>query len=150
MAIKTICLNRKAHHDYHIEESIEAGLALTGTEVKSLRQGRGSIRDAFARADDGELWLVNAHIARYEEGNRYNHEPTRPRKLLLHKDEVADLSGEVTKKGFTLIPLKLYFKNGIAKVELGLARGKKQYDKRAAIAQRQAQRQMAGAIRHRI
>ena len=147
--IKTICLNRKAFHDYYIDDSIEAGLVLTGTEVKSMRQGKVSIRDAYARAEDGELWLVNAHIAQYQEGNRYNHQPTRRRKLLLHRDQISNLVGKTTRKGLTLVPLKLYFKNGVAKVELGLARGKKFYDKRAVLAQRQAQRQMEQALRRR-
>lgn len=149
MATKTICLNRKAFHDYYVDDSIEAGLVLTGTEVKSMRQGKVSIRDAYARAEDGELWLVNAHIAQYQEGNRYNHQPTRRRKLLLHRDQISNLVGKTTRKGLTLVPLKLYFKNGVAKVELGLARGKKLYDKRAVLAQRQAQRQMEQALRHK-
>jgi SsrA-binding protein len=149
MAIKTICLNRKAHHDYYIDDSIEAGLVLTGTEVKSLRQGKVSLRDAYARAQNGEVWLMNAHIAQYEGGNRYNHQPTRDRKLLLHREQIANLIGKATKKGFTLVPLKLYFKNGTAKVELGLAKGKKLYDKRATLARRHAQREMEQALRHK-
>ncbi len=149
MAIKTICLNRKAYHDYYIDDSIEAGLVLTGTEVKSLRQGKVSLRDAYARAQNGELWLMNAHIAQYQGGNRYNHQPTRHRKLLLHREQIADLIGKATRNGFTLVPLKLYFKNGTAKVELGLAKGKKLYDKRAALARRDAQRQMEQALRHK-
>jgi SsrA-binding protein len=150
MAIKTISHNRKAHHDYYIEDTVEAGLALKGTEVKSLRQGRVSLSDAYARVENGELWLLNAHIAPYEAGNRYNHQPKRPRKLLLHRDEIASLSGKVLKRGFTLVPLRLYFKNGIAKVELGLAKGKRLYDKRDTLARRQAQRQMEQALRHRL
>jgi len=149
MAIKTICLNRKAYHDYYIDDSIEAGLVLTGTEVKSVRQGKVSLRDAYARAQNGELWLMNAHIAQYQGGNRYNHQPTRDRKLLLHREQIADLIGKATRNGFTLVPLKLYFKNGTAKVELGLAKGKKLYDKRAALARRDAQRQMEQALRHK-
>lgn len=149
MAVKTICLNRKAYHDYYIDDSIEAGLVLTGTEVKSLRQGKVSLRDAYARAQNGELWLMNAHIAQYQGGNRYNHQPTRDRKLLLHREQMADLIGKATRDGFTLVPLKLYFKNGTAKVELGLAKGKKLYDKRAALARRDAQRQMEQALRHK-
>jgi SsrA-binding protein len=148
MAIKTISLNRKAYHDYFIEDAVEAGLALKGTEVKSLRQGKVSLRDAYARAEHGELWLVNAHIAPYQAGNRYNHQPTRPRKLLLHREQIANLIGKGTKKGLTIVPLKLYFKNGIAKVELGLARGKRLYDKRAVLTHRQAQRQMEQALRY--
>ena len=149
MAMKTICLNRKAYHDYYIDDSIEAGLVLTGTEVKSLRQGKVSLRDAYARTQNGELWLMNAHIAQYQGGNRYNHHPTRNRKLLLHREQIANLIGKATRKGFTLVPLKLYFKNGTAKVELGLAKGKQLYDKRATLAQRQAQRQMEQALRHK-
>src|SRR4030043_989477 len=144
---KIVTVNRKAYHDYHIEDSIEAGLVLTGTEIKSIRGGRVNFKDAYARAENGEMWLVNAHIAQYPGGNRYNHEPTRPRKLLLHQREIADLSGEVLRKGYTLVPLKLYLKKGIAKVELGLARGKKQYDKREAIAQRDDQRQIEQALK---
>lgn len=148
MALKTITVNRKAYHDYHIEDSIEAGLALTGTEIKSIRAGRANLRDAYARPENGELWLVNSHIAQYPAGNRFNHEPNRPRKILLHRRQIDELSGAVVRKGLTLVPLKLYLKNGIAKVELGLARGKKAYDKREAIALRDAQRQMQRAVRH--
>ena len=146
---KIITVNRKAYHDYHIEETVEAGLVLTGTEIKSIRGGRVNLKDSYASPQDGELWLVNSHIAQYPGGNRYNHEPTRPRKLLLHQREIDDLSSEVERKGYTLVPLKLYLKNGIAKVELGLGRGKKQYDKREAIAQRDDQRQMQRALKER-
>jgi len=149
MAQKTITVNRKAYHDYHIEESVEAGLVLTGTEIKSIRAGRVNLRDAYARSENGELWLLGAHIAQYPGGNRYNHEPKRPRKLLLHRRQVAELSGAVMRKGLTIVPLKLYLKNGIAKVELGVVRGKKVYDKREAIAQRDAQRQMERAFSQR-
>jgi SsrA-binding protein len=144
---KTITVNRKAYHDYSIEESIEAGMVLTGTEIKSIREGRVNIREAYARPENGELWLLNCHIAQYEAGNRYNHEPTRPRKLLLHKKEVAGLSLDVSRKGLTLVPLKLYLKNGRAKIELGLAKGKKIYDKRRSIADRQSDRDMAQAAK---
>jgi SsrA-binding protein len=147
MALKTITVNRKAYHDYHIEGSFEAGLVLMGTEIKSIRAGRVNLRDAYARADNGELWLVGAHIAQYQAGNRYNHEPNRPRKLLLHRGEIEDLTADVMRKGLTVVPLKMYLKNGIAKVELGVGRGKKAYDKREAIAQRDAQRQMERALR---
>ncbi len=142
MKVKTVSLNRKAYHDYLILESIEAGIALTGTEVKSIRAGRVNIRDGYARPEQSELWLFNTHIARYEEGNRYNHEPTRPRKLLLHRRQINDLSAKVMQKGFTIVPLRLYFKNGNAKVELGLARGKKLYDKRQSMARRESEREM--------
>ena len=148
MAIKPIAVNKKAYHDYHIEDSVEAGLVLTGTEIKSVRMGRVNIRDAYARPENGEMWLFNAHIAKYPGGNRYNHEPTRPRKLLLHRGEIAELGGEVMRKGLTLVPVRLYLKNGLAKVELGLARGKKAFDKREAIAERDAERQMQRAVRH--
>ena len=149
MAQKTITVNRKAYHDYHIEESVEAGLVLTGTEIKSIRAGRVNLRDAYARSENGELWLVGAHIAQYPGGNRYNHEPKRPRKLLLHRKQIAELSGAVMRKGLTIVPLKLYLKNGIAKVELGLVRGKKVYDKREVLALRDAQRQMQRAFSQR-
>lgn len=149
MAQKTITVNRKAYHDYHIEESVEAGLVLTGTEIKSIRAGRINLRDAYARSESGELWLVGAHIAQYPGGNRYNHEPKRPRKLLLHRKQIAELSGAVMRKGLTIVPLKLYLKNGVAKVELGLVRGKKVYDKREVLALRDAQRQMQRAFSQR-
>ena len=144
---KTICVNRKAYHDYHIEDTFEAGLVLTGTEIKSIRQGKVSLRDAYARPEDGELWLVGAHIARYQQGGRYNHEPTRPRKLLLHKDEIRRLSAAVERKGLTLVPLRLYLKRGIAKVELALVRGKKLYDKRQVIMEREVERELARRMR---
>jgi len=146
MSLKTITVNRKAYHDYHIEEFVEAGLALTGTEIKSIRAGRVNLRDAYAKMENGEMWLLGAHIAPYPGGNRYNHEPKRPRKVLLHRKEINTLGGEVMRKGLTLVPLKLYLKNGIAKVELGLARGKKMYDKRESIARRDAQRQIERAL----
>ena len=146
MSVKTITVNRKAYHDYHIEEFVEAGLVLTGTEIKSVRAGRVNLRDAYARMENGEMWLLGAHIAQYPGGNRYNHEPKRPRKILLHRKEINTLGGEVMRKGLTLVPLKLYLKNGIAKVELGLARGKKMYDKRDSIAQRDDQRQIERAL----
>lgn len=149
MSVKTISLNRKAYQDYHIEDSVEAGLVLTGTEIKSIRAGRVNLRDAYARAEDGELWLLNVHIAQYPGGNRYNHEPKRQRKVLLHREQIAELTAAVTRKGLTLVPLKLYLKNGIAKVELGIARGKKQYDKREALALRDAQRQIQRALARR-
>ena len=147
MKIKNITVNRKAFHDYLIEDSIEAGLVLTGTEIKSIREGRVNIRDAFARPVNGELWLLNAHIAHYREGNRYNHDPRRDRKLLLHKKEVRMLSAAVERKGLTLVPLKLYLKNGRAKVEIGLAKGKKLHDKRRSIIQRETSREMDRAVK---
>ena len=149
MAIKTISLNRKARHDYNIGDTVEAGLVLTGTEIKSVRAGKVSIRDAYARPEGGELWLLNAHIAEYEQGNRYNHEPNRRRKLLLRRDQIDSLSEEVAKKGCTLVPLRLYLKNGLAKLELGVAKGKKAYDKRQSLIRRETERDMARAIKFR-
>ncbi|MBE0481127.1 MAG: SsrA-binding protein SmpB [Dehalococcoidia bacterium] len=150
MALKTITVNRKAYHDYHIEDTVEAGLALTGTEIKSIRAGNVNLRDAFARAENGEMWLLGAHIAPYPGGNRFNHEPKRPRKILLHRKQIDELSGTMMRKGLTLVPLKLYLKKGYAKVELGLARGKKAYDKREAIAERDARRQIERAVSSRV
>jgi SsrA-binding protein len=149
MSLKTITVNRKAYHDYHIEDSVEAGLVLTGTEIKSIRAGRVNLRESYARAEGRELWLLGAHIAPYPGGNRYNHEPKRPRKLLLHRREIDELSAAVLRKGLTIVPLKMYLKNGIAKVELGVARGKKAYDKREAMAQRDAQREIQRAFSHK-
>jgi SsrA-binding protein len=140
MESKTI--NRKAYHDYLIEDTLEAGLVLTGTEIKSIRLGRMNLRDSYARPEGGELWLVGAHIARYEQGGRYNHEPARPRKLLLHRDEILKLSLMVEKRGLTLVPIKVYLKRGIAKIELGVARGKRLHDKRRSIIQRETEREM--------
>ena len=149
-AFKAIAVNRKALHDYDILERVEAGLVLAGTEIKSIRAGRANIRQAYARPEGGELWLVGAHIAHYPQGGIYNHEPTRPRKLLLHRDQLTQLVGAVTQKGLTIIPLRLYIRNHVAKVELGLARGRRQYDKRKAIARRDAEREMrrATSARH--
>ncbi len=146
---RTITVNRKAYHDYIITDSIEAGMVLTGTEIKSIRLGRVNIRDAYARPENGELWLLNAHIAQYKEGNRYNHHPTRPRKLLLHKREIRGLIADVAKKGLTLVPVKMYLKNGRAKVEIGVAKGKKIHDKRRAIGQRETDREMDHAMKSR-
>ena len=143
---RTIAVNRKARFNYEILESVEAGLVLEGTEIKSIRQGRANLGDAYARPEDGELWLVNAHIAEYSHGNTNNHDPMRPRKLLLHKDEVRRLSREVSEKGLTIVPLKLYFKGHIAKVELGLARGRRQYDKRRVIIERYREREAREAV----
>ena len=147
MAEKVIAVNRKALHDYHILETVEAGLVLTGTEIKSIRDGRVSLREAFARPDDDELWLLGAHIAQYPAAGRFNHEPTRKRKLLLHRGEMRELSASLEEKGLTLIPLRLYLKNGRAKLELALVRGKRSHDKREAIAKREAERQMQRALR---
>lgn len=147
--VKVVCENRKARHDYFILETFEAGMALTGTEVKSLRAGRGNLRDSFARVENGELWLYDMHISPYEQGNRYNHEPKRPRKLLMHRSEIARLWGRTREKGLSLVPLKCYFKNGRAKVELALVKGKKLYDRREDIAAREAKREIERAMRHK-
>lgn len=140
--------NRKARYNYFIDETIEAGVMLTGTEVKSLREGRANIGDAYASAQVGELFLVNAHISEYSGGNRLNHEPLRPRKLLLRKREIERLVGAIQRKGVTLVPLEIYFNpRGIAKVRLGVARGKRQYDKRATTKERDWQRQKSRLLR---
>lgn len=147
MAIKTVATNRKAYHDYHVQDSIEAGIALTGTEIKSIRTGRVNLRDAYVRPEAGELWLLNAHVARYEAGSYLSHEPTRRRKLLLHRKQIDNLISKVQEKGFTLVPLKLYIKNDIAKVEVALAKGKRQYDKREAITRRETERELRRVIK---
>jgi SsrA-binding protein len=140
--------NRKARRDYFIDETLEAGIVLTGTEVKSLRDGRANLGDAYATVKEGELFLVGAHISEYPGGNRFNHEPLRPRKLLLRKREIRRLIGAVQREGVTLVPLSIYFNDrGIAKVELGLARGKRQYDKRAAERDRDWQREKQRLLR---
>jgi SsrA-binding protein len=144
---KVFATNRKAYHDYHVLESLEAGLALTGTEIKSVRAGRVNLREGYARVQDGEIWLYNTHISPYEQGNRYNHEPTRPRKLLLHKGEIGRLTGKSQEQGLTLVPLRMYERRGHAKVELAVVRGKRQYDKREAIARRDAQREVDRAVK---
>ena len=146
--MKIICTNRKARRDYEILETMEAGLVLVGTEVKSLRDGQAQLKDSFAAIDDGELYLYNAHINPYRMGNRFNHEPTRTRKLLMHEREIGRLIGKIQEKGLTLIPLRLYFNDsGRVKVELGLARGKRSYDKRREIAERDAKREMQRAVK---
>lgn len=147
MKIKTVSLNRKAYHDYHILESVEAGLVLTGTEIKSIRAGKVNLREAFARLEGNELWLLNSHIARYDAGNRHNHDPERPRKLLLHRKQIFELSRKIAPKGVTLVPLKLYLKDSLAKVEIGLARGKRVYDKRQTMIGREAEREMGRALK---
>lgn len=145
--MKTIAENRKARYDFHIEETVEAGIVLTGTEIKSVRAGRVNLRDSHALIQRGEVFLVNMHIAPWEKGNRYNHEPDRTRKLLLHRHEIGDLYGKVRTRGYTLIPLRIYLRRGRAKIELALARGKKSYDKREAIAEREARRKMERAVK---
>jgi len=145
-AVKTVATNRKARHDYHIDDTFEAGMVLTGTEIKSIRAGRVTLRDSYATVKEGELWLLNAHIAPYDQGTYANHEPRRPRKLLMHRREINRITGKLQEKGFTLVPLRLYLKNNMAKVEIGLARGKKQYDKRAALRQKETRREIDRAV----
>ena len=146
---KLIAENRRARHDYHLLERLEAGLTLTGTEVKSLRAGQATLQRAFADIRDGEVWLVGAHIPEYAQGNVANHDPDRDRKLLLHRREIDSLLGKVREKGLTLVPTKLYFKNGRVKVEIAVARGKEQRDKRRDIAERDARRQIDRAMKER-
>ena len=151
MEIKTVATNRKAYHNYHIGESIEAGLVLTGTEIKSIRSGRVNLGDAYIRPEAGEMWLVNAHIARYEAGSYMSHEPTRPRKLLLHRKQIESLLRQKSEKGLTLIPVKLYLKDSLAKVAVAPAKGKKLYDKREAIARRETNRELGRITkRHKV
>jgi len=149
MAIQQVAANRKALYNYEVLKRIEAGLALMGSEIKSIRLGRVNLGEAYARPERGELWLMNAHIAQYAPAGPDGHQPTRKRKLLLHKMQVREFSRAVEEQGLTLIPLSLYLKDGIAKVELALVRGRKHYDKRAAIAKRDAEREMARALRKR-
>lgn len=143
---RTIADNRKARHDYFIHERYEAGIALVGTEVKSIRQGRVNLKDGYAQIRNGELWLYNVHISPYEEGNRFNVEPLRPRKLLMHRSEISKLAGKVQQRGYTLIPLSLYWSRGKVKVNLGVCTGKKIYDKRKDLAEKSARRDMARAL----
>lgn len=142
-------VNRRARHEFHIDETIEAGLVLTGSEVKSLRDGKGQLQDSYARLIRGEAWLMNSHISEYGPAAQFGHEPTRPRKLLLHRLELDRLAGKIREKGLTLIPLRIYFQNGRAKVELGLARGKKLHDKREAIRERETKREIDRARKTR-
>ncbi len=147
--IKIIAENRRARAEYAIEETYEAGIALTGTEVKSLREGRANLKESFAEVHGGEAWLVGCHISPYGHGNIHNHEPTRTRKLLLHKEEIRRLLGKTQEKGLTLVPMKMYFKRGRAKVELGLGRGKKLHDRRQDVKERDANREIHRALRER-
>ena len=149
MTVKTVATNRKAYHNYHIGESYEAGIALTGSEIKSIRGGRVSLGDGYVKAENGEMWLYNVHIARYDASSYMGHEPTRPRKLLLHKKEIKNLTAQIAEKGLTIIPTKLYIKGHIAKVEVALARGKKLYDKREAITRREIERELARTTKSR-
>jgi len=147
VVIKTVATNRKAYHNYLIQDSVEAGIVLTGTEIKSIRAGRVGLGDAYVKPDAGELWLLNAHIARYEAGSYLSHEPTRPRKLLLHHKQIDNLTSKVSEKGLTLVPLKLYIKGSIAKVEVALAKGKKLHDKRESIVRRETEREIERALK---
>lgn len=147
--VKVIAQNRSARHNYHIEETYEAGIVLTGTEIKSIRQGKVNLKDSYARIDKGEVYILGMHISPFEQGNRFNHDPTRTRKLLLHKREINKLIGLTQQKGFTLVPLDIHIRRGFAKVTLALAKGKKLYDKRAAMAKRDAQREIQRQLKER-
>jgi SsrA-binding protein len=146
---KDVAVNRRARHDYEILERIEAGIALTGSEIKSVREGKVSLQEAYARPEHGEILLQGAHIAPYQAASYFGHEPRRPRRLLLHRSQIRELARQVEQKGLTLVPLRLYLKDGLAKVELALARGRRQYDKRQAIARREAEREVERALRTR-
>ena len=147
--IKIVAENRRARHDYHIHETFEAGIVLTGTEIKSLRAGRANLTDSYAKVENKELFLISTHISPYDQGNRFNHEPRRNRKLLMHRIEIMRLLGKTKEKGFTLIPLKIYLTHGLAKVELALASGKDLYDKRQAAAEHDAKREVERVLRDR-
>jgi SsrA-binding protein len=141
--------NRKAHHDFHLLETFEAGLALRGTEVKAMREGRANLRDSYCRMEGGEAFLMNAHVGQYSHGGYASHDPLRPRKLLLHEEELRKLLGKTTEKGMTIVPLKLYFKHGRVKLAIALAKGKKSYDKRETIKRREAERETRAAVKGR-
>lgn len=145
-----IARNKKANHDFHIEETFEAGIVLRGTEIKSIRAGRVNMKDSFARVKNGEVYLHNMHISPYEQGNQFNHEPTRMRKLLLHRKEINRLIGETQQQGYSLVPLKMYIKNGVAKVLIGLGKGKKKYDKREDLKRKQAKRDIDRAVKESL
>ncbi len=147
MTVKVVATNRKAFHEYFISDTFEAGVALVGSEIKSIRAGRVSLQDGYVSFENGEAWLLNVHIAQYDPASRQNHDPKRRRKLLLHRREIDRLAGKVQEKGFTVIPTRLYLKDGRAKVEIGLAKGKRLYDKREAIAKRDSQRQVDRALK---
>jgi SsrA-binding protein len=149
VTIKTVATNRKAFHNYSIQDTFEAGIVLTGTEIKSIRSGRVSLGEAYVRPEGGELWLMGAHIARYEAASYLSHEPARPRKLLLHRKEINSLTGRIAEKGFTLVPIRLYIKDRTAKVEIALAKGKKLYDKRETIIRRETEREIDRNIKRR-
>jgi SsrA-binding protein len=149
VADKTVASNRKARHEFFIEETVEAGLVLTGTEIKSIRTGKVSLQQAYATIERGEAWLVGAHIAEYENAGYASHDPTRRRKLLLHRKQIANIAADLQLKGFTLVPMRLYLKNGLAKLELGIARGKKNYDKRQTLKERDSRREIDRALARR-
>jgi SsrA-binding protein len=149
VTIKTVATNRKAYHNYYVQEGTEAGIVLTGTEIKSVRAGRVSLGDAYVRIDRGELWLVNMHIARYESAGIFSHDPKRPRKLLMHRKQIEGLQGKMQERGLTLVPVKLYLKDSRAKVEVALARGKKLYDKRETITRRETERELGRTLKNR-
>ncbi|GEL07501.1 SsrA-binding protein SmpB [Salisediminibacterium halotolerans] len=146
---RDIAQNRKARHDFHIEETFECGIVLTGTEIKSVRNRRVNFKDSFARVKNGEVWIHNMHISPYEQGNRFNHDPVRARKLLLHKKEINKLAGMTKEKGYTLVPLKMYIKNGVAKVLIGIGKGKKKYDKREDLKQKAMKREVEREFKDR-
>jgi len=147
--VKVVCQNRKAFHDYFIEDTLEAGIALSGTEVKSLREGKANLKDSYVLVKGGEVFLLNCHISPYSHGNIMNHDPVRTRKLLLHRKEIDRMSGKAAAKGYTLIPLKIYFKASFAKVEIGLAKGKRLFEKRDSIKEREAKREIEKAMKNR-
>ncbi len=147
--IKLICRNKRAFHEYEVSDRLECGIVLTGTEVKSLRDGQGNLEDAYAKIEEGEVWLIGSDIPEYAMGNRMNHKPKRPRKLLLHRREIAKFAGKATQRGFTLVPLRMYFKQGLAKVELAIARGKQMHDKRQTEKKADAQREIRRAMTER-
>jgi len=150
VAIKTVATNRKAYRDYHLQDKVEAGIVLSGSEIKSIRTGRINLQDTYVRPEAGELWLLNAHIARYEASSYLSHAPTRPRKLLLHRKQIDELTSKVLERGFTLVPLRLYIKDSLAKVEVALAKGKKLYDKRESIARRETERELRRLVRRKL
>lgn len=146
---RDVTVNRRARHDYHIEETLEAGIALVGSEVKSLREGKANLKDSYGRVERGEVWLLNAHISPYDPASQFGHDPLRARKLLLHRREINRLGTKVKERGYTLVPLRIYFRNGRAKVEMALAHGKRRHDKRAAIREREVRREMDRAAARR-
>ena len=150
MGIKVVATNRKAYHDYNVGDGIEAGIALTGTEIKSIRGGRVNLRDSYVRPENGQMWLLNTNIARYDAGGAGGHDPDRPRRLLLHKDQIINLTSKVQEKGFTIIATRLYLKDSRAKVEIALAKGKKLYDKRESITRRDTEREIGRALKKAI